>query len=343
MSRRISTHLLISFFPAIITIASNAQQGDCPGEIICTTQNDVMSASTVNEINVTNCGCLPPSETAMSYWYQICVSTPGTIAFAINPTGSGSDYNLAVWGPGSTCPPSAMPLRCSSAIPPVGGNNADKIGLGQGATDFSENGSGDGWVAPINAAVGECYVLSVNKVSGTNDFNIQFDGSATVTCNPLPVTLTSFSCNTISDGIQLSWNCQSETNNSHFIIERTDDGVNYEFIARIEGAGTTSQPTSYMYTDLTAPEGTNYYRLTQVDYNGTETAYGPIACEFVSNGPAIIEIISMSGQVIYTSETANYQQIIREQNLAAGIYLIAITRGNSRQSFKYAVADHVVK
>lgn len=333
------TPLLISAISYLLFAAGlNAQSGDCPGEIICTTQNDVLSVSLVNEINATNCGCLPPSETAMSYWYEICVSANGTIAFAINPVGAGSDYNIAVWGPSSTCPPSGAPIRCSSALTPPGGNqNADKTGLGQGVLDPIENGSGDGWVSAINASAGECYMLCITKVSGTNDFNMQFDGSAVITCSPLPVELLSLGCAAITDGIEVNWSCATETNNSHFILERTADGITYEFVARIEGTGTTSQTTSYSYVDITAPGGTSFYRLIQVDYNGQQTSYGPIACEFTPAGPSIMEVMNMNGQTVFYGESSDYMQTMNQQNFTEGVYLVILTRGNTRQMFKHAV------
>lgn len=338
MNKLTLTHQILILSSLLSAASINAQTSDCPGPAVCTNQSGIMTPGINNEINISNSGTLPIYEAATSFWFPVCSSTSGTIAFTINPSGAGNDYDFAVWGPGVFCAPTTQPIRCSYALTTGGGLNGDVTGLSNAASDSIEDNNGDGWVSPINALPGECYVVYIgNYVGGSNLFDIIFTGTANLNCSLLPVTLLSFEASSIGDGIQLTWNCESETNNSHFIIERTSDGVNYEFIARVEGAGTTSQPTMYMYEDLTAPEGTSYYRLTQVDYNGAETKYGPIAFEYLSDGPAIIEIMNMSGQMIFSSETSNYQQTIQEQNLSEGIYLIAITRGKSRQSFKYAV------
>lgn len=329
---------------SVLTLIGYAQNGDCPGEPVCTPQTENMSAGSQNEINAGNRGCLGAAEATSSYWYQLCAAATGTITFTINPQGAGNDYDFAVWGPGSPCPPTTPPIRCSYAATPVGGGpGGDVTGVGNGALDNSEGVGGNGWVAPINATIGQCFVVCINNYAGgSSTFDITFGGTAGLDCAILPVELLSLSCNALTDGIEINWRCASELNNSHFILERTSDGVNFEYISRIEGAGSTSQPTSYKYVDLTAPSGTSYYRLVQVDYNGTETKYGPIACDYNPGAPALMEVIDMSGQIIFSGETQNYLHTMQNGNYIPGLYVVVLTRGSTRQTIKYAVTGEMV-
>jgi hypothetical protein len=69
-------------------------------------------------------------------------------------------------------------------------------------------------------------------------------------------------------------------NNHFFDIERSDDGVNFYTIGRRMGHGTTTQMSDYAYDDYSPLEGTNYYRLRQVDYNGATTYSSVVTLEF---------------------------------------------------------------
>lgn len=335
------TRTISRVFAITILIVSNlhAQFSDCPGAGICSNTSGSLTTGVDNELNAANSGCLPDFEANFSYWFNICTTTSGTIAFTINPNGSNNDYDFAVWGPNVFCIPTVPPIRCSYAVPPPGGgSNGDVTGLGNGAADNAEGPTGNSWLSPINALAGECYLVYVANYHTTiSTFDLIFTGTANYNCAILPVELTSFTATETMDGVSLSWNCLSETNNSHFVVERTTDGNKYEFVSQINGAGTTTQSTQYSITDPNASQGINYYRIRQVDYNGQEKIYGPVACEFHSSGPLFMEIINMNGQVIFNGETDNYNQTIQEQNLAAGMYIINLTRGNSRETFKHAV------
>src|SRR5581483_1730256 len=86
-------------------------------------------------------------------------------------------------------------------------------------------------------------------------------------------------CETQHEGIKLDWTTATETNNKVFTIARSQDGVNFENIATTPGAGNSSYPINYTYTD-DAPglNGTYYYRLTQTDFDGHSVSYNITSC-----------------------------------------------------------------
>ncbi|MEM1324078.1 MAG: hypothetical protein AAGG75_27700, partial [Bacteroidota bacterium] len=70
-------------------------------------------------------------------------------------------------------------------------------------------------------------------------------------------------------GNMLSWSTQQETNNHFFVIERSYDGIHFEQAAKIEGAGNSKTTKQYRFLDITAGNSRTFYRLAQVDYDGT--------------------------------------------------------------------------
>jgi PKD repeat protein len=88
---------------------------------------------------------------------------------------------------------------------------------------------------------------------------------------PVPVELTSFSAKASSGKVQLNWTTATEINNSGFEIERSYDGNSFFTVGFVRGHGTTTEPKSYSFSEDIQFNATQsiYYRLKQVDYNGT--------------------------------------------------------------------------
>lgn len=85
----------------------------------------------------------------------------------------------------------------------------------------------------------------------------------------LPVDLLSFTASYQDPEVVLNWQTASEINSSHFSIEKSGDAVNFNEIGRKQAAGQSNSIIYYRYTDWKPLPGSNYYRLKQVDINGT--------------------------------------------------------------------------
>ncbi len=95
-------------------------------------------------------------------------------------------------------------------------------------------------------------------------------------CGPLPVELVLFTASlTAGQGVALHWVTASERNSQSFVIERSADGTTFSALRAVAAAGTTSARTTYDQTDEQPLFGTSYYRLRQVDTDGT-TAFSPV-------------------------------------------------------------------
>ena len=192
--------------------------------------------------------------------------------------------------------------------------------------------------------------------------NCDFNNNFTIRCifclgSVLPVELVNFSivCNTDTDYNILEWTTESELNNDYFLIEGSYDGIDYKIIDTIPGQGTTNQQTNYK---IKTKYNFIYYRLKQIDFDGTKKIYGPITNDcnieddiyniypnpikdklniFINSKKSLhdIIIIDNSGRIVHTEKfetNANInKKVLNLSQLSNGHYIIKI---NSKQ-FKF--------
>lgn len=177
--------------------------------------------------------------------------------------------------------------------------------------------------------------------------------------SPLPVDLITFTANYIGNHTaQLNWTTASETNNSHFRIERSYDGVEFEKIGRVEGNGNHNSILNYQFLDpkLDGNKTIAYYRLIQVDFNGNENKTNIQIVKFqdaslispivypnpfvneitVSNlsQEANITLINSLGQTISEWKSNAHSKSINLDHIKSGMYYIQITQNHYTVSYK---------
>ena len=129
--------------------------------------------------------------------------------------------------------------------------------------------TGTGTWTLTHATVTAPYNNSATATNGTL-------GTSQFTCNfALPVELIFFKAKAEGEVALLTWATALEKDNAAFVIERSQDGKHFEAIGNKAGQGTTQQVTNYEFTDEHPYSGITYYRLKQVDFDGTQT-YTPI-------------------------------------------------------------------
>lgn len=119
----------------------------------------------------------------------------------------------------------------------------------------------------------------------------------------LPIELTEFTGTEHSEYNVLKWQTASEHNNSHFMLERSVTG-NYtdkDVINVTNGAGNSTQLLDYNFVDMDVPKTINYYRLTQIDYDGNFKQYGPISIDNRLTKP-IVKYVNSLGQEVNENE-----------------------------------------
>lgn len=97
--------------------------------------------------------------------------------------------------------------------------------------------------------------------------------------NPLPVELVSFTAKTIKNTVTLKWNTATEVNNYGFEIQKLkvkseklkdpDANEEWETAGFIPGHGNSNAPKNYSFSDRLSANGIYYYRLKQIDTDGS--------------------------------------------------------------------------
>ncbi len=98
-----------------------------------------------------------------------------------------------------------------------------------------------------------------------------FTGACGAVLILLPIELVRFEGDCQEGDIILNWETASEKNNLDFEVERSNDGISFEIIGKVNGLGNRESNATYSFTDTSLNEGMVYYRLTQSDYNGKRT------------------------------------------------------------------------
>ena len=107
--------------------------------------------------------------------------------------------------------------------------------------------------------------------------------------SPLPVDLVFFKLTPFSDKVEIAWETASELNNSYFDVMRSENGKDFYKITRLNGNGTSNQPNSYSFMDAAPIALLEFYRLKQVDFDGTVKDY-PIRVVSIKNIDGQIQI-----------------------------------------------------
>lgn len=198
----------------------------------------------------------------------------------------------------------------------------------------------------------------------------EYDGSSdclTVLCPTLPVEWLSFEATRVDEDAHLNWSVASEHNNDHYDVLRSTDGVNYEVIGEVLGAGNSDQPLSYDFTDKgISSVGAQilYYQIRQVDIDGSfsfsneaeivldhsleiglSVFPNPTAdyvyIDYVTNGASdvTVEILNVKGQQLYThnSQDPVGKVKVNAKDYDAGVYLVRVFNETGVQTTRFVV------
>ena len=112
--------------------------------------------------------------------------------------------------------------------------------------------------------------------------------------NSLPVSWLAFEAQWLGKNASLTWSTASEENASHFEIQRSIDGVQFETVGSIPATGNTQDISTYTFIDKAALSAfpISYYRLEQVDLDG-KGAYSNIIGLKTSNRLAVTHSVDV--------------------------------------------------
>jgi hypothetical protein len=187
--------------------------------------------------------------------------------------------------------------------------------------------------------------MSGNMNPGNEAQLIEFSfGKSSSAPGPLPVVWGGFAGKRVNNStVGLQWRTMQEQNASHYNIQRSEDGVHFRTIGMAMAQGTTASVTDYNFEDKQATSAMYYYRLEQVDLDGTsnfssiikqgnggkKTLVGglgsnKILVQFFSNDNRNIRIVNNSGIVVKQMNSTTQTQTVDVNNLPTGVYALQI-------------------
>lgn len=182
-------------------------------------------------------------------------------------------------------------------------------------------------------------------------------------CGSLPITLTMWKGVYRNNKTYLAWQAENAIQFSHFVVERSTDGVRFSPLGEVAATSSNTLSQQYSYEDEYPANGLNYYRLKMVDLDGQSTYSGiitirtdgkglqisatpnpftdhvAITIQSSTNETANIRLYNNDGKLVWRKTTyvtagTNVQYYNDLQSLPRGIYIIKVDKGNTTAGFK---------
>ena len=176
------------------------------------------------------------------------------------------------------------------------------------------------------AATGPCYVgagswesllFGTNNAASDNVTNIIVpaadffkDWILVDNLSPLPIELVSFEANCKNGEVEIKWVTQSEINNDYFTVEKSYDAATFFEITKVQGAGNSSVTNYYSVIDPNPSTGVAYYRLKQVDFDGTTTYHNIASTNCNPNSFDVNQLVLNNNALSFNVSTTADEELI---------------------------------
>ena len=240
-------------------------------------------------------------------------------------------------------------------------------GLTQIGNAPSPSNPGSSWTSSdFDVVAGECIYMLVDGFAGDQcDYSYTLN-NVSGSCDLLPIKLTNFNAEYIKETNQvlLLWNTVTEINNESFTIERSADGLSFETVEMVAGAGNSNVLQAYQTIDKFPFIGTSYYRLIQTDFDGTKEVSDLVVVKIASNienvmifpnpveksaylsfnssvssGVVDVAVYDVSGRLVinqqYQTEIGVNKLKLGSEKLPQGMYFLKLIGDDEQQGIKF--------
>ena len=176
----------------------------------------------------------------------------------------------------------------------------------------------------------------------------------------LPIKLVNVAADISGSDVVLKWQTSTELNTNHFVIQRSNDGINFTDLSSVKAMGSGSN--NYQFIDLSPVKGNNYYRLQSVDKDGSFSYSKVVSVNMPSKegftlvpNPAVsnttlrfsglinsasISVYNTAGQKVYTdkfSGSSSSSYILPTSKLSAGTYIVNVITKEGKYSDRLVI------
>ena len=305
-------------------------------------QDPKSSAFEMGDLRLLNCS---PALNAGS-------STPiGSTDFIGNPRVYGSKVDIGAYE--LQTDPMSVSIAANPGLSISLGNSVTLTASGADSYEWSTQASTNSIVAfPTKDST--FYVTG--RIAGPINECLSSDTVKVTVTGTLPVRLINFTASVQKNqNVLLNWVTSEEINNAYFEIERTRDFSSIERIGSIDASLKQGPLNQYSYVDDAPYKGTGYYRLKQVDLDGTFTHYdwktvvvdqnytvypnpvlsGVFSVKLDDVDQAVLELTSVDGRSlplsVHSSKNSGSAEVILPVGTAPGVYLLSVQERGARK------------
>lgn len=226
----------------------------------------------------------------------------------------------------------------------------------------------DSWeIYPVGGVVN----TTSNYVSGVPFNSLDFTKTWTLidqTTHLLPLVLTYFEATCELSNTVLNWQTAQELNTDYFLLELSEDGIHYNYLATVQAAGNTNSISDYSF--VLENNDVSYYRLSIVNQDGNSEILGLVSrscgneneilvnafasgfheitlhTNEITEGAYQLQLIDLSGKIFLNQEIEISNPIerfiINDKRLSAGIYIVRLSGTDSRFPYLFAQKVQVI-
>lgn len=279
---------------------------------------------------------------------------------AISATSIEYDIELQASTTGITLPSNSIEIN-TNASKTSGVNSASYLGNYTGYSNTSSPSYNSGTTTVATTAPGspvtistsfEPYMHVINTSTGTASDNTDVTfgtitgvsvGSTTgLTNQPMPITLISFDAQHIKNNlVEINWSTANEINNDLFEIQKSTDGKEFQTIGKQKGERNSIEVRDYKFIDNEPINNSAYYRLKQIDLNGTITLSevvtlqksnptnfnvypNPTSESFSVTNPdiVIVYVCDITGRILTQQNLTSEGNNVNISHLPKGVYIV---------------------
>lgn len=213
-------------------------------------------------------------------------------------------------------------------------------------------------ITGFNSSPNEFSVGANGEVNGTDDYEFMAFGGPVV----LPVELVNFDANKEYGAVNVTWTTSAEIDNDYFEVYTSVDGVHWEAIGTVKGAGNSTEVNDYNLFDFdTKGYDKKYYKLAQFDFDGKMTFSETRVVNFTSNvetlaafddgknvnitfngagsEEVIVSLYDVNAKLIATQTVSNLEGgnstiTLTPVDIASGVYFVILQNGANVYSVK---------
>ena len=208
-------------------------------------------------------------------------------------------------------------------------------------------------VTPNGLSQGQ-HFLAIRVKNANGKWSLFDYDTLTISGVLLPLKILTFNANKENTIVKVNWQTTNEINTSHFMVQRSSNGISFNSIGRTE-ARNTGGNNSYSLTDANPINGVNFYRLQMVDIDG-KTTYSPIvkivfagknelqlfpnpARDIITlsglQNKGTIKIITADGKLVKRLEVNGNSMLIDISTLSKGMYVLQYSNDTKTEQVKF--------